>query len=436
MSRTLVHDAVMQSFVIEGGRPLTGTVRAAGNKNGALPILAACLLTDEPVVLSNVPRIRDVETMVDLIADLGADADWIGSNEVRLHAASIDKHELDEELCRQIRASFLLAGPLLARLGRALVPSPGGDVIGRRRLDPHIHAFAELGVEITANGRYDMRADGLRGTRIFLDEASVMATENAVMAAVLADGETVISNAACEPHVQDLCRFLNRMGASIEGIGSNVLRIVGVDDLRGVDHRIGPEHIEVASFIGLAAVTGGDVTIEDVSPEDIRPILPHFARLGVRVELGDSSVTVPAGQPLEIQDDLGGQIPKIEDGPWPAFPADLTSIAVTVATQAKGTILIFEKMFESRLFFVDKLVNMGARIILCDPHRVVVTGPARLYGERLTSPDIRAGMAMVIAALCAEGTSTIGNVSEIDRGYERIDERLRQLGAQIERVEV
>jgi UDP-N-acetylglucosamine 1-carboxyvinyltransferase len=428
-------ESVMESFVIEGGRPLSGRVRAAGNKNGALPILAACALTAEPVTLTNLPRIRDVETMVELLADLGADVDWTGRNELRVHAGELRKTELDEALCRRIRASILLAGPLLARYGHAEVPPPGGDIIGRRRVDVHMHAFAELGAEIDADRRYDIRAERLRGAHIFLDEASVTGTENAIMAAVLAEGETVIGNAACEPHVQDLCRFLESLGARIDGIGSNVLRVHGVQGLHGGEWRICPEHIEVASFIGLAAITGGDVTIEDVSPDDIRPILPHFARLGVQVEVGDTTATVPAGQELEIQDDLGGQIPKIEDGPWPAFPADLTSIAVTVATQAKGTILIFEKMFESRLFFVDKLVAMGARIILCDPHRVVVTGPAQLYGERMESPDIRAGMAMVLAALCAEGTSTIGNIQQIDRGYERIDERLRQLGAHIERVD-
>jgi UDP-N-acetylglucosamine 1-carboxyvinyltransferase len=426
----------MQSFVIDGGRPLSGTVRAAGNKNGALPILAATILASEPVVLENVPRIRDVETMVELVAHTGADAEWTGENEVRVDAAKVNTWELDPELCRQIRASFLLAGPLLARFGRATVPPPGGDVIGRRRLDTHIHAFAELGVQVEVNGAYEMRTDGLTGTRMYLDEASVMGTENAVMASVLASGETIVGHAACEPHIQDLCRFLVSLGAQIDGIGSNVLRITGVDRLGGGSYRIGPDHIEVASFAGLAAVTGGEVTIEDVRADDLISIVPAFRKLGIDLHVSDSTVTVPARQNLHIEDDLGGQIPKIESGIWPAFPADLTSIAVTVATQARGTVLVFEKMFESRLFFVDKLVAMGARIILCDPHRVVVTGPTRLLGERLESPDIRAGMAMVIAALSAEGTSTIGNIGQIDRGYERIDERLRGLGASIERADL
>jgi UDP-N-acetylglucosamine 1-carboxyvinyltransferase len=435
MAQTAVSEALAESFVIEGGTPLSGRVTAAGNKNGALPILAACLLTSEPVVLHNMPRIRDVETMVALIAQLGADVEWTGNNELRVHAAELPSHELDVELASRIRASFLLAGPLLARGGRASVPPPGGDVIGRRRLDPHIHAFAELGAEIDIGARFELRTAGLRGAHIFLDEASVMATENTVMAASLTPGETVIGNAACEPHIQDLCRFLVSLGAEIEGLESNVLRIRGVDRLSGGEWRIAPEHIEVGSFVGLAAVTGGDVTIDDVEPKDLAPILPTFERLGIHVEIEGSSLRVPPNQELVVRDDLGGQIPKIEDGPWPAFPADLTSIAVTVATQAQGTVLIFEKMFESRLFFVDKLVSMGARIILCDPHRAVVTGPARLYGQQMSSPDIRAGMAMLLAALCAEGTSTIGNIGEIDRGYERIDERLRSLGARIERVE-
>jgi UDP-N-acetylglucosamine 1-carboxyvinyltransferase len=436
LSSTAVrHAAAAESFVIEGGRPLSGHVRAAGNKNGALPILAGCLLTDEPVTLTNVPRIRDVDTMLELLADLGADVDWIGDNDVHVHAADIRTHAPNATLSSRIRASFLLAGPLLARIGRAGIAPPGGDVIGRRRLDPHIHAFAELGAEVDVDERYEFRGDGLRGADIHLDEASVMATENAVMAATLTPGKTTISNAACEPHVQDLCRFLVRLGAKIDGIGSNVLHVSGVERLFGGEHRIGPEHIEVASFIGLAAVTGGELTIDDASPDDLMPILPAFEKLGVRVELDGESVRVPAGQDLVIQDDLGGAIPKIDDGPWPQFPADLTSIAIAVATQARGTILVFEKMFENRLFFVDKLNSMGARIVLCDPHRVIVNGPTKLYGQRMSSPDIRAGMAMLIAALCAEGRSTIGEAYQIDKGYERIDARLRALGASIERVD-
>ena len=419
--------------MIEGGHRLSGRLRAAGNKNGALPILAACLLTDEPVTLTNVPRIRDVETMMGLLSQLGADVEWSGVNEVRVHAHEIT-HEMDETLASRIRASFLLAGPLLARLGRASVPPPGGDVIGRRRLDPHIHAFAELGASIDIGERYEL-AGSLRGAHVHLDEASVMGTENAVMAAVLAPGKTMISNAASEPHVQDLCRFVSSLGAKIDGIGSNVLHVTGVERLFGGTYFIRPEHIEVGSFIGMAAVTGGDITIEGIVRDDLWPIIPAFERLGVELEVGDDWVRIPPDQTLVVRDDLGGAIPKIEDGPWPAFPADLTSIAIAVATQAQGTILVFEKMFENRLFFTDKLVSMGARIILCDPHRVIVNGPVKLYGQRMSSPDIRAGMAMVIAALCAEGTSTIGDAYQIDKGYERIDERLRGLGARIERVD-
>jgi len=431
-----VAPALADAFVIEGSQPLSGRIRAAGNKNGALPILAACLLASEPVTITNVPRIRDVDTMLELLSDLGADAGWTGPNEVRIETANVAKSAPDVALCKKIRASFLLAGPLLARFGRATMPPPGGDVIGRRRLDPHIHAFAELGAAIDIGGpTFEMTTDGLRGAHVFLDEASVMATENAVMAAVMTRGETVIGNAACEPHVQDLCRFLVSLGARIEGIESNVLRIEGVDHLGGGDWAIGCDHIEVGSFIGMAAITGGDVTVEGVRAKDLVSIVPAFAKLGVRVEVGEDVVHIPSRQQLIVQDDLGGMIPKIEDGPWPAFPSDLTSIAVTVATQAFGTVLMFEKMFENRLFFTDKLVSMGARIILCDPHRAVVTGPAHLVGQRMESPDIRAGMAMLLAALCAQGQSTIGAAHQIDKGYERIDERLRALGAHIERVE-
>ena len=425
----------MESFVIEGGRALHGSVRVAGNKNAALPIIAAALLTEETVTLTNVPAIRDVATMLDLVADLGVEVDVQAGGVVRLTAEDIRKTELDADLCTRIRASILLAGPLVARWGEAIVPPPGGDVIGRRRLDTHIHALARLGAEISADRRLHLKADRLVGARVFLDEASVTGTENAVMAAALAQGETTIVNAACEPHVQDLCNFLVSLGAGIEGIGSNVLTIHGVDSLGGGEWRICPDHIEVASFVGLGAVTEGEIVIEDVVSEHMVGVWHGFERLGLEWYAEGDSVRVPGRQELVIQDDLGSQIPKIEDGPWPAFPADLTSIALAVATQARGTVLIFEKMFENRLFFVDKLVTMGARIILCDPHRAVVNGPTRLYGERMESPDIRAGMAMLIAGLCAEGRSTIGNIGQIDRGYERIDERLRALGASIERVE-
>jgi UDP-N-acetylglucosamine 1-carboxyvinyltransferase len=427
--------AVADAFLIDGARPLSGRIRAAGNKNGALPILAACTLADDPVTLANVPRIRDVDTMLDLLGDLGAEASWIGPNEVRVDASTVTKTEPDARLGDRIRASFLLAGPLLGRFGRATMPPPGGDVIGRRRLDPHIHAFAELGATVEVGGRYELVAENLRGARVFLDEASVMATENTVMAAVLAKGETILGNAACEPHVQDLCRFLVSLGAQIEGIESNVLRITGVDSLSGGSWSIGPDHIEVGSFIGMAAITGGDITIDGVEPRDLVSIVPGFAKLGVQVEVEDGTVHVPTRQQLIVKDDLGGMIPKLEDGPWPAFPSDLTSIALTVATQAFGTVLLFEKMFENRLFFTDKLVSMGARIILCDPHRAVVTGPAQLVGQRMESPDIRAGMALLLAALCADGQSTIGAAHQIDKGYERIDERLRGLGAAISRVD-
>jgi UDP-N-acetylglucosamine 1-carboxyvinyltransferase len=435
MAGAAVADTLAEAFVIEGGRRLEGRVRAAGNKNAALPLLAACVLAQEEVRLENVPRIRDVETMMALLNDIGGEAEWTGPNEVRVNGAPANRYELSETLCSRMRASILLAGPLLARFGRAVVPPPGGDPIGRRRLDVHMHALAELGADVRYAQPFEFRAERLTGSRIYLDEPSVTGTENAIMASVTAEGETVLVNAASEPHVQDLCRFLVTVGARIEGIGSNTLRIEGVRELGGGNWRICPDHVEVGSFIGCAAVTGGDVTIDECRPEDLVSILPAFERLGIHVEVDGSSVRVPPGQELSVRKDLGAQIPKIEDGPWPAFPADLTSIALIVATQAKGEILIFEKMFESRLFFVDKLMNMGARVILCDPHRAVVVGPSQLYGQRMDSPDVRAGWAMLIAALCAEGRSRIGNIRWIDRGYERVDERLRSLGAQIERVE-
>ncbi|HYY77886.1 MAG TPA: UDP-N-acetylglucosamine 1-carboxyvinyltransferase [Actinomycetes bacterium] len=424
----------MESFVIKGGQPLSGTIRPAGNKNAALPIIAASLLADGPVVLRNVPRIRDVDTMLELVASTGAEVTWSAPGELRIDPAGVRSVRLDPALCTRIRASVLLAAPLVARTGHCLLPPPGGDVIGRRRLDTHLLAFRSLGARARFGRVLELEAERLVGGRMFLDEASVTATENAITAAVLAEGETIIGNAACEPHVQDLCRFLVGLGASIEGIGSNLLRINGVERLRGGEHTIGPDYIEVASFVGLAAVTGGELAVDGVIADDLRPVEVGFSRLGVRWELDGGRLRVPHDQELTVQDDLGAAIPKIDDGPWPAFPADLTAIAIAVATQASGTVLVFEKMFENRLFFVDKLVGMGARIILCDPHRAVVNGPTRLYGERLESPDIRAGMAMLLAALAADGESVIGNVGQIDRGYERIDERLRGLGASIERA--
>jgi UDP-N-acetylglucosamine 1-carboxyvinyltransferase len=428
----------VQKFVIEGGRPLSGTVVPAGNKNGALPALAASLLTDQEVVVRNVPRIGDVETMLALLERLGVRVEWREDHVVALQADKLTGSEVDRVLSERIRASFLCTGPLLARLGRVQMPPPGGDVIGRRRLDPHLDAFRALGAVVeSTRSAYTIVAPrgGLRACDFFMDEPSVMGTENALMAAALTPGTTVIHNAASEPHVQDLARMLLQMGAKIEGIGSNVLIIEGQAELGGAEYTIGPDYIEVGSFVALAAVTGGELRIKDVNPDDLRMTKIIFERLGCRMEFDGEDLVVPSGQRLRVENDEGDAIAKIDDGPWPAFPADLTSIALALATQSEGLVLIFEKMFENRLFFVDKLVTMGARVLLCDPHRAVVSGPSRLHGEKMESPDIRAGMAMLIAALCAEGRSEIGNIRQIDRGYERIDERLRALGAQIERVQ-
>ena len=426
----------MEKFVIEGGYPLSGTIVPAGNKNAALPALAACLLTTEEVVVRNVPRIRDVDAMLALLAATGVRCEWRDENAVALQADHVDPNEIDPERCEPIRASFLLAGPLLARFRTVDMPRPGGDVIGRRRLDPHLDAFRALGANVALDPRwYRITAPGgLRACDFLMDEASVMATENALMAAALTPGGTVIRNAASEPHVQDLARMLLQMGADIEGIGSNVMIVHGRERLGGADYAIGPDHIEVGSFAALAAVTGGELRIRDVVRDDLRMTTLAFERLGCRLEVDGDDLVVPPDQVLRVRDDAGDQVAKIEDGAWPAFPADLTSIALALATQADGMVLIHEKMFENRLFFVDKLINMGARVLLCDPHRAVVSGPCRLHGERMESPDIRAGMALLIAALCAEGQSEIGNIRQIDRGYERIDERLRALGARIERV--
>jgi UDP-N-acetylglucosamine 1-carboxyvinyltransferase len=426
----------MEKFVIQGGVPLSGELTAAGNKNAALPILAACLLTDEELVLHRVPRIRDTEAQIALLDNLGVEVSWMADNSLRLCAAGVADVTVDEELSSRIRASFLLAGPLLARCGEARMPPPGGDFIGRRRLDAHLDAFQDLGARVEGDRWIELTAPsgGLRPCEIFMDEPSVMGTENALMAAALTPGPTTISNAACEPHVQDLARLLAKMGAEVDGIGSNVMTVHGRDRLGGAEHTVSPDHIEVASFMALAAATGGELRIRAVEPRDLMMVRRQFRRLGFESAVEGTDVVVPPEQRLKIRSDLGDAIPKIEDGPWPAFPADLTSIALALATQADGEILIFEKMFENRLFFVDKLVAMGARITLCDPHRAIVSGPSRLHGERVESPDIRAGMAMLIAALAAQGVSEIGNIRQIDRGYEQIDQRLRGLGAHIERV--
>jgi UDP-N-acetylglucosamine 1-carboxyvinyltransferase len=422
-------------FVVEGGRSLSGSIRPSGNKNAALPIIAGALLADRPVALSNVPRIRDVEALVELIRSAGVSAEWTARNSLSIHAKSLRSAELDPRLCASIRASILLAAPMIARCGEVTLPPPGGDVIGRRRLDTHFLALQQLGVEFQLDDAYRLRAPKLTGADVFLDEPSVTGTENALMAAAAASGTTVLRNAASEPHVQDLARFLVAMGAQIEGIGTNTITVHGGRSLTGANYEIGPDHIEVGSFIGLAAVTNSQLRIERAGVEHLRSILLGFERLGVFCRVEGDDLVIDKNQPRTIQSDLGGHVPKLEDQPWPAFPADVMSIAIVTATQCDGVILMFEKMFESRLFFVDKLISMGARIILCDPHRAIVIGPAQLRGASVESPDIRAGMAILLAAMAAKGESVIDNVRQIERGYERIDERLNALGARIQRVE-
>ncbi|MGA2287553.1 UDP-N-acetylglucosamine 1-carboxyvinyltransferase [Bradyrhizobium sp.] len=421
-------------YIVEGGHRLKGTVEPSGNKNAALPIIAAALLTEHPVILENVPRIRDTETLVELIRSVGATAEWRHRNTLAIHAKSVRSTDLDPQLCARIRASILLAGPLLARCGEVMLPPPGGDVIGRRRLDTHFLAFEQLGATVIAKDRLEFRAARLKAADVFLDEPSVTATENALMAAVAAHGTTYLRNAASEPHVQDLAHFLVKLGARIEGIGTNTMVVHGPATLGAASHSIGPDHIEVGSLIGLAAVTRSPLRIARAGVEHLRSIRMGFERLGIVCGVKGDDLVVTSGQTLKIRDDVGGHVPKLEDQPWPAFPADLMSIAIVTATQCDGVILMFEKMFESRMFFVDKLISMGARIVLCDPHRAIVAGPSRLRGALMTSPDIRAGMAMLLAAVCAEGVSTINNADQIERGYERIDERLNALGARITRV--
>lgn len=426
----------MHEYVIEGGYPIQGTVTASGNKNAALPCLAATLLTDEEVILHNIPEIQDTNVMIEILKFLGAKVEKLTKNNWKIQCKDIKDTELPSEFTKKVRGSIVFAGPLLGRNGKCEMMPPGGDVIGRRRVDTHFLALEQLGANINVNGHFTFATNKLKGADIFLDEASVTATENAVMAAVLAEGSTFIKNAASEPHIQDLCNMLNSMGAKISGIGSNCIHIEGVKKLHGTEFTIGPDYIEIGSYIGMAAATKGKVTIKGIRPEEMRPLKYSFAKLGITWRIDGDELTVPNTQDLKVNNDLGNAIPKIDDMPWPGFPADLTSIMTVVATQVEGTILIHEKMFESRMFFVDKLISMGAKITLCDPHRAVVCGPSMLHGDDLVSPDIRAGMAMVIAAMCAHGKSRISNVYQIERGYEDLVGRLQKLGAHIEKCEV
>ena len=423
----------MDEFVIEGGVPLRGEVMPSGNKNGALPLLAACLLTDEPITLRNIPQIRDVQAMRKLIESLGSQVEDLDTNTWRITTRNVDASNVDPDLCRGIRASILLAGPVVARAGSLRLPPPGGDVIGRRRLDTHIFALRALGARVTYDRVLEITAEQLRGADILLDEASVTATENAVMAAVLASGESQVRNAASEPHVQELCQFLNLLGARIEGVGSNTLHIHGVSKLKGGEFTIGPDMLEVVSYIGAAVVTHGEIRIRNAGVQYLEMIRQVFQRIGVHWTVDHDDLIVPSEQGLAIVPDMDGALPEIKTNVWPAFPTDLTSIAITVATQASGSMLFHDWMFSGRMYFTDKLVGMGARIILCDPYRCLVQGPTQLYAEKLESPDIRAGMALLLAALAAKGTSKIRNIVQIERGYERVDQKLKSLGARIKR---
>lgn len=426
----------MSKFIIEGGHKLSGEVTPSGNKNAALPMLTACLLTDEPVTLHNIPLIGDVWTMRLLLESLGVIVDEIAEHSWRLRAKNLRATDLNPNLCKRIRASILLAGPMLSRVGQIELAPPGGDIIGRRRIDTHFLALEAMGAEIIYSEReFILKApNGLHGSDILLDEASVTATENAIMAAVTASGETILRNAASEPHIQELCHLLNILGAQIENIGSNTLHIQGIARLHGGEFTIGADYLEVVSFIGAAAVTGGEITIRNAAPEYLNMIQLVFGRIGVGWEVKGKDLFVPADQRLEITPDLGGAIPQVNVQPWPSFPTDLMSIAIVIATQAQGTILFHDWMYPSRMFFTDKLVGMGARITLCDPHRCIIVGPNQLLGENLDSPDIRAGMALVLAALAARGESVIHNIGQIERGYEQIEVKLQKLGAKIQRV--
>ncbi len=435
----LCEGGFMERFVVEGDRRLQGSISPAGNKNEALPALAAALLTDKPITLHNVPRIDDIRDMVTLIEGLGVTVERPAANTLRLHAKGDLRTRPDDEIARRIRGSILLAAPLLIRMGSVVLATPGGDRIGWRRLDVHLNALEKFNARWQQIShrmlQFSLHNNRFQGSSIFLDEASVTGTESAILAAVLAKGESVIENAACEPHVQGLCRMLQTMGAQIAGVGSNRLCIQGVDALGGCEHRLGPDHIEVGSFIALAAATRSELLIEHAGLKQLHMMRLAFRRLGVKTEgEANDSLRIPAGQDMVIANDYGGVTPRLDSAPWPALPSDLSSIFLVTATQCHGQVMIFEKMFENRLFWVDRLIAMGARVVLCDPHRALINGPVVLHGAHINTPDIRAGMALLIASLAAQGQSTIQNIAQIDRGYQNIDTRLNQLGASIQRV--
>ena len=435
----------MSALRVTGGNRLSGEITPQGAKNEALQIISAVLLSEEPMLIHNIPDILDVNKLIELLASMGVKVEKLGEGSYRFTAKEVDLHYLETPEYKQkaasLRGSIMVLGPLLARFGKSKIPKPGGDKIGRRRLDTHFLGFEKLGAKFnyeTDSQFYNIDASNLRGTYMLLDEASVTGTANVLMAAVLAEGITTIYNAACEPYVQQLCNMLNRMGAKISGIGSNLLTVEGVKRMSGTEHTLLPDMIEIGSFIGMAAMTASEITIKNVRVDMLGPIPDTFRRLGIKLEIRGDDIYVPAQEHYEIETFIDGSIMTISDAPWPGFTPDLLSIVLVVATQAKGTVLIHQKMFESRLFFVDKLIDMGAQIILCDPHRATVIGLDRkmaLKGISMTSPDIRAGVSLLIAALSAKGTSTIYNAHQIDRGYSNIDTRLRALGAKLERIE-
>lgn len=424
----------MSSFIIEGGQKVTGDITPSGNKNEALPVLAACLLSKKPVILKRVPRIKDVLTLCQIMVELGARVEWQGDDQVTVCAENLSLASPNKELCEKIRASILLLGPLLARNKQVRLPLPGGDVIGARRMDTHFEGIEAVGGVVTLDQEIEARIENVVSSQVYLDEPSVTATENMILLTVLGSADVVIHNAACEPHVVGLCHLLNQMGAKIKGVGSNILHIQGVSELSGAEHEIGPDFMEIGSFLCLGAIGGGTVQINQIKPEDLRFIFKTFGKLGIVPEVYKDSLVIDGKRPLVMKTDISGRVASIYSCPWPAFPTDLMSVAIVAATQAQGTMIFHEKMFEGRMFFTDKLLGMGANIVLCDPHRIVVNGPTRLMGAHLSSPDVRAGMASLMAAIVAKGKSKIDNIYQIERGYFNIEAKLAQLGVAIQSV--